>query len=44
MREGLNFVRGHKLLLTMATCVGIWQMCNQAAMVIQILFATRQLD
>ena len=43
MREGLNFVRGHRLLVTMATCVGIWQMCNQAAMVVQILFATRQL-
>ncbi len=43
MREGLNFVCGHKLLITMATCVGIWQMCNQAAMVVQILFATRQL-
>jgi MFS family permease len=43
MREGLDFVRGHELLLTMACCVGIWQMCNQAAMVVQILFATRQL-
>jgi hypothetical protein len=43
MREGLNFVRGHRLLVTMATCVGIWQMCNQSAMVVQILFATRQL-
>jgi len=43
MREGLNFVRSHRLLVTMAACVGIWQMCNQAAMVIQILFATRQL-
>lgn len=43
MRDGWNFVRGHRLLITMATCVGIWQMCNQAAMVIQILFATRQL-
>ena len=43
MREGLNFVRGHRLLFTMAICVGIWQMCNQAAMVVQILFATRQL-
>ena len=39
MREGLDFVRGHRLLITMATCVGIWQMCNQAAMVVQILFA-----
>ncbi|HLZ97192.1 MAG TPA: MFS transporter [Steroidobacteraceae bacterium] len=43
MREGVNFVRGHSLLMTMAACVGIWQFCNQAAMVVQILFATRQL-
>ena len=43
MREGLRFVRGHPLLLAMASCVGIWQFCNQAAMVVQILFATRQL-
>jgi len=43
MREGLNFVRGHTLLITMAGCVGTWEMCNQCAMVVQILFATRQL-
>jgi MFS family permease len=43
MREGLSFVRSHRLLLTMASCVGVWQLCNQAAMVVQILFATRQL-
>jgi MFS family permease len=43
MRAGLDFVRGHKLLVAMATCVGVWQMCNQAAMVVQILFATRKL-
>src|SRR5277367_5344552 len=43
MREGLDFVRGHRLLVTMATCVGTWQLCNQAGMVVQILFATRQL-
>ena len=43
MREGLNFVRNHRLLMTMAICVGIWEMCGQAAMVVQILFATRQL-
>lgn len=43
MREGLNFVRSHSLLVTMASCVGVWQTCNQAAMVVQILFATRQL-
>ena len=41
MREGIDFVRGHRLLVTMATCVGVWQICNQAAMVVQILFATR---
>jgi MFS family permease len=43
MREGLRFVRGHELLMTMAICVGVWEMCNQAAMVVQILFATRML-
>jgi MFS family permease len=43
MRAGLQFVRGHRLLVTMASCVGVWQMCNQAAMVVQILFATREL-
>jgi MFS family permease len=43
MHEGLRFVGGHSLLIAMAICVGIWQMCNQAAMVVQILFATRQL-
>jgi predicted MFS family arabinose efflux permease len=43
MRQGVNFVRGHPLLIAMASCVGIWQLCNQAAMVVQILFATRQL-
>jgi hypothetical protein len=43
MREGLDFVRGHKLLVAMASCVGVWQMCNQAATVVHILFATRQL-
>ena len=43
LREGLNFVRSHPLLVTMASCVGIWQFCNQTAMVVQILFATRQL-
>ncbi len=39
MREGIDFVRGHKLLVTMAACVGTWQMCSQAATVVQILFA-----
>jgi MFS family permease len=43
MREGLCFVRGHTLLVTMATCVGMFQLCSQAATVVQILFATRLL-
>jgi len=43
MREGLRFVRSRPLLIAMASCVGVWQLCNQAAMVVQILFATRQL-
>jgi MFS family permease len=43
MRQGLDFVRGHKLLVTMAACVGTWQMCSQGAMVVQILFAIHQL-
>src|ERR1700728_3114516 len=43
MREGLDFVRGHKLLVSMASCVGAWQLCGQAAAVVQILFATRVL-
>jgi MFS family permease len=43
LREGIDFVRGHRLLRTMACCVGVWQMCSQAAAVVQILFATRRL-
>jgi MFS family permease len=43
MREGLDFVRGHALLVTMASCVGVLQLCSQAAAVVQILFATRML-
>ena len=43
MREGVDFVRSHKLLVTMASCVGAWQLCGQAAIVVQILFATREL-
>lgn len=43
MRLGLRFVAGNHLLVTMASCVGVWQMCNHAAMVVQILFATRVL-
>jgi MFS family permease len=43
LRAGVRFVRGTPLLITMATAVGLWQMCHHAAIVVQILFATRTL-
>jgi MFS family permease len=43
MREGIDFIRSKRLLIALASCVGAWQLCNQTAMVVQILFATRQL-
>jgi len=43
MREGLDFVRGHALLVAMAICVGVFQLCSQSANVVQILFAVRLL-
>lgn len=43
MRTGLVFVTRHRLLVTMAFIVGGWQMCHHAAVVVQILFATRTL-
>jgi MFS family permease len=43
MREGMQFVRGNRLLVAMAASVGVWQMCHHAALVVQILFATRVL-
>ena len=43
MRTGLVFVARHRLLVTMAFIVGGWQMCYHAALVVQILFATRTL-
>jgi MFS family permease len=43
LKAGVRFVRGHPLLITMACTVGLWQMCHHAAVVVQILFATRTL-
>ncbi len=43
LKAGVRFVAGNRLLLTLALLVGGWQMCNQAAAVVQILFATRTL-
>ncbi len=43
LKEGLRFVAGMRLLVVLALLVGVWQMCHHAAMVVQILFATREL-
>jgi len=43
MRAGLDFVGSHRLLVTMAMTVGTFQLCNQGALVVQILVATRLL-
>jgi MFS family permease len=43
LRQGARFVAGNELLVTMAAVVGIWQLCHHAALVVQILFATRVL-
>lgn len=43
LQAGVRFVAGHRLLVALAMAVGTWQMCHQAAMVVQILFATRTL-
>lgn len=43
LKEGLAFVTGQPLLVALATAVGLWQMCQHAAMVVQILIATREL-
>jgi MFS family permease len=40
---GLRFVRGHVLLPKLAMLVGAWQLCHNAALVVQILVATREL-
>lgn len=43
LQAGLRFVRTHALLVALAVCVGLWQMCHHAALVVQILHATRNL-
>ncbi|HEX6708137.1 MAG TPA: MFS transporter [Albitalea sp.] len=40
---GVRFVRSQRLLVSLAMAVGVWQMCHHAAIVVQILFATRTL-
>jgi len=43
LRDGVRFVAQHRLLMALAGAVGVWQMCQNAAVVVQILFATRTL-
>jgi MFS family permease len=43
LKAGLRFVLSNKLLVVLASCAGGWQMCNNAATVVNILFATRTL-
>jgi MFS family permease len=40
---GMRFVARQRLLMALGIAVGIWQMCHHAAIVVQILFATRTL-
>lgn len=43
LKEGLNFVLGHRLLVALALTIGCWQFAYHAALVVQILYATREL-
>jgi MFS family permease len=43
LKGGLRFVLRHRLLISLAAVVGGWHFCYQAALVVQILFATRTL-
>jgi MFS family permease len=43
LQAGVRFVRGQRLLLALAATVGGWQLCNNAAVVVQILYASRTL-
>ena len=43
LKAGVRFVARNRLLIALALVVGSWQACHQAALVVQILFATRTL-
>ncbi|MCK9199861.1 MAG: MFS transporter [Gallionella sp.] len=43
LKEGVRFVLETPLLRSLALVVGAWQICQGAAMVVQVLFATRTL-
>ena len=44
LKAGLRFVRERRLLVSLATATGSWQLFHNAALVVQILFATRELQ
>jgi len=43
LKEGLHFVARTRLLVTLAVLMAVWQMAHYAALVVQILVATRTL-
>ncbi|WOB07335.1 MFS transporter [Piscinibacter gummiphilus] len=43
LKTGVRFVLGTPLLVSLAVAMGLWQMCHHAAIVVQILVATRTL-
>lgn len=43
LKEGIHFVLKNRLLRSLALVVGLWQICQTTAMVVQVLFATRTL-
>jgi MFS family permease len=43
LKAGVRFVTGHRLLVALAALMAGWQMCHHAAVVVQILIATRTL-
>ena len=44
LKEGIRFVAGDRLLLSMALAIGGWQVLQTCAMTTQVLFATRELQ
>jgi len=43
LRDGLRFVASQPVLVSLAVSVGAWQFFHQCAMVVQIVYATREL-
>jgi len=43
LRSGLRFVLSHRLLVALALGTGVWQMCHNAVVGVNILYATREL-